>query len=401
MVRLRIRGIVHLPWNRQPELFDDRFYKAVANAIAEIVGVEPSKEVTDEILSGALDVVLAKFTAQVQFHVRRYQRKNIRRFGRADKSFERRLRGHWGSALDQYKIISAGLRELGSEFNGFQRPAAVESQDFVFEALTGLHARACRTAEEVYHLLSGGFPKGALARCRTLHELAVTSGIICAYGHDSNYADLAERYLLHDHILNWKDALDYQEHCREIGYEPFSEAEMQEFEATRNAVIERLGRSFGMENGWATELAARLAIEGDPRPTFKNLEAIANLSHLRSYYKLASHEVHSDAKGWRLNVGQRGDVTYLSAGRMNFGLADPGQLALHSLQLCTTHLLFCAGSPRPADLVCVKAIQGLVDRVDEDFAAAEQSVYAAEEKIQSELKSKGKRQTTARILFSW
>lgn len=76
----------------------------------------------------------------------------------------------------------------------------MEKQDYLFEALTGLHARACRVAVEIHHLLAGGFPMGALARCRTLHEIAVTMMILADFGCMDEHPDLAERFLLHEDI---------------------------------------------------------------------------------------------------------------------------------------------------------------------------------------------------------
>jgi hypothetical protein len=42
--------------------------------------------------------------------------------------------------------------------------------------------------------LSSGFPKGALSRCRTLHELAVTSIVIAEHGREAAYSDLLSAF---------------------------------------------------------------------------------------------------------------------------------------------------------------------------------------------------------------
>jgi hypothetical protein len=147
---------------------------------------------------------------------------------RQQRAFERRLRKHWGKALDLYFAVAVCAEEAGATFNDRHRPAAEEHQDLVFEAMTGLHARACRTALEVHRLLAGGFPMGALSRCRTLHELAVTMIILAEHGRQSDHVDLAERFLLHSVVMSYQDALVYQENCGALGYEPFTPEDMAE-----------------------------------------------------------------------------------------------------------------------------------------------------------------------------
>ena len=63
------------------------------------------------------------------------------------------------------------------------------------DALADLHARACRTALDVFHLLESGLAAGAMARCRTLHELAVISMVLREYSSHEGHG-LAERFLI-------------------------------------------------------------------------------------------------------------------------------------------------------------------------------------------------------------
>jgi hypothetical protein len=140
----------------------------------------------------------------------------------------------------------------------------------------------------VHRLLSSGFPKGALSRCRTLHELAVTSIVIAEHGREPAHADLAEKFLLHQVVMEYKDALVYQEQCETLGYEPFSDEAMAKMKRRHDDLVQRYGPLFAKPYGWASGLDG-------PQPTFRDLEKLAELSHLRSHYRWASHEVHSDA----------------------------------------------------------------------------------------------------------
>jgi hypothetical protein len=93
---------------------------------------------------------------------------------------------------------------------------------------------------------------------------------------------------------------------------------------------------------------------------------------MRSHYRWASHEVHSDAKGSALNLYSHGGITYRSSGMTNTGLAEPGHLALISLHQCTAYLLTRGtDSLSPRDLLALLAMEVLVDRSGEAFGAAQ------------------------------
>src|SRR3712207_5473713 len=88
-------------------------------------------------------------------------------------AFEKRLAARWRAGLDLYETILGLAYDAGARFNRRHRVHAAEANDLVFEVLTHLHARACRTASEVLALLKTGHATGAHARWRTLHEIAV------------------------------------------------------------------------------------------------------------------------------------------------------------------------------------------------------------------------------------
>jgi hypothetical protein len=356
----------------------------MSHALAAGLDEDAAAALAGEAYSQALHEAFDKSVPRVIERLTRTAPRMLRRHRRQQRAFERRLHKHWGKALDLYFAVAVSAEEVGATFNSTHSPAAVERQDFVFEALTGLHARACRTAFEVHRLLSSGFPKGALSRCRTLHELAVTSIVIGQHGREAAYSDLAERFLLHEVVIGYKDALLYQENCETLGYEPFSDEDMAEMKRGYDDLVQRYGPTFRKPYGWASSL-------GSPEPTFHDLERLAELAHVRSHYRWASHEVHSDAKGSALNMYRFGDIAYRSSGMTNTGLAEPGHLALISLHQCTVCLLTRGtDSVSPRDLLTLKAMQGLVDQAGEAFGAAQTSINKAEHRIR-------KRQASRRL----
>ena len=120
-------------------------------------------------------------------------------------SFEKRLYNLWKEPLDLLEMFLVISHEAGEVFNKEFRPEAAKNQDFVFEVLVRLHARACLTGNEIVTLLRSGYASGAYARWRTLYEIAVTGLFIKEYGND-----VAEQYLLHDSIESYKAMIEYQ-----------------------------------------------------------------------------------------------------------------------------------------------------------------------------------------------
>ena len=282
--------------------------------------------------------------------------KMLREHRRLKRGFERRLRSRWGSGLDLFYMVYVGSEEAGSMFNSTHRPQAAEDNDVLFDVLTRLHARACRTALEVHHLLSGGFGLGALARARTLHEIAVTAMVLNEHGRQPGNEDLAEKFTLHECISSYRDALQFQKSAEALGYAPFSDEDMAVMKRDNNNLLAKYGGNYREPQGWA----AALVHHG--RPKFVDLEDLATVAHLRPHYRWASHEVHSDSKGLSQNTLRRGESEWQSTGPANIGLADPGQMALISLHQTTVALLLCLENPEPNDLIALIALQELVDR---------------------------------------
>lgn len=242
------------------------------------------------------------------------------------QGFEERLATVWGEALDLYDVVVEVCRHYGSEINGTDRPQAAASQSFRFEVLVNLHVRSCRTAREIGALLRAGYAKGALARWRAMHELAIVARLI-ADGDD----ELAERYLLHDHV----DALDamkeYNEHAAQLGETPLDDVDLDEATTAYDQMIRRFGKKFAGQNGWAAGLV--------DRPTWKQLEQKAELGHLRPYYTWSSHSIHATPKGGRLTMLDTADGVFLEVGPNTSSLADPASAALASLCSVTVGLL--------------------------------------------------------------
>lgn len=290
--------------------------------------------------------------------------------------FERRLRQRWGPALDLYECVYVCCLESGEEFHKEQSARAAHDDDAKFSALTLLHGRACLVASEIYGLLRTGHAAGAQARWRTLHELAVVAFILGA--HDR---EISERFLLHRRVEQYKDAKRYQQHCEAIGYEKFSDEEMKGMRRASDEVVARYGPGYGRDWGWARPL-----LPENEQPSFASLEKLAGFEHLRPWYRLANHGIHSGATGAVHVVDFYGRGREMLAGPSNSGLADPADGALISLcQVTTALLLYGAPAPPQAeDIVKIKTIGVMLDRAQQAFIDIHSALEEEEAAIEAQ-----------------
>lgn len=298
--------------------------------------------------------------------------------------FRDRLRGHWGDALDTLQTIIETVEQGCDLFWG--RSITEGEVPPLAQALSMLTGQAVRVSREVHALLEGGYPHGALSLCRTLHEIAVQAAILSRFGTMSEYSELGEKYLRHDAVLNYQDALIYERDAEALGHPPLGEATLARAKTSYDEALAAYGKAFRRRYGWASQLPG-LPLE----PSFEQLESAAELDHQRGYYKWASHQVHATPKGLRLGRFSRGGTSRQLSGQSNTGLADPGQQAARSLFRVFT---FCAVSADPMsfyDQLLLASLNHLVDRADREFVAGEESVDAAEEALQAECAARGMR----------
>lgn len=367
---------MRLPWHLGAQSFDETYYDTVAEHVQRLV--DDGMDVDEAIVTAAnaMDPALDKAAPELAQTLIRTAPRMLRERSRRHHGFSKRLRKHWGPALDLFYVLTVCAEEAGADFYSDRVAGRDYDRRALHEALTGLHARACRTALEVHHLLSDGLASGAFARARTMHELAVTALVLQEYSQTDAHADLAERFLAHDDVQNWSDLQTYQHDAATLDVELFTDAEMTDVKERRDAAVAKFGPSFTGRNGWAAGL------DGIKQPTFRDLERLAKLDHLRGYYRWASHEVHSGSKGSRLNLLRRDGQSVKNSGYTNTGLADPGQMALISLHQTTVAVLISADSS-PRDLLVLKAMQHMLSDACEAFVAGGRSVQQAEERYQA------------------
>lgn len=281
-------------------------------------------------------------------------------------AFEDELFARWGKALDLFETVLVIAQEAGAACNAERRPRAAEERDLVLDVLIRLHARACLTASEVGALLRSGHADAAMARWRTLHEIAVVASFIKQHGRA-----MAERYLLHQVVESCKAAEQYALYHERLGDEPLDPEELPHLREQRASLCRRFGKAFGGQYGWAA------AAFNDHSPTIEEIERAVGLSHMRPYYRMASHGVHPNPKGILFSLGNRAPQRMMLAGPSDAGLADPGHATLIALTQCTAILL--TRTPDPQALVTCQALLQLTDAAGQAFLDAHNYVTLQED----------------------
>mgnify|MGYP000668902283 CR=1 FL=1 len=247
----------------------------------------------------------------------------------AAKGFEERSFERWKFAFDHLEMMWEIAQELGElNANEFDQ-GTDESTQVVMAALSNIFPKALLVTNEIICLLKGGFPDGALARWRSLHELTVTAMYILQEGREPAIA-----YMLSFHFAARRAALQMNEHSELAGFEKFSKRDLEDFDTRRNEAEKALGRKITKDKDgeWpAINLKHR---------DFAAIEKRVGMDHWRPRYKWASQHTHADLKpvGNLLGMSESKEAVNL-VGASNSGFADPFMMTAISLaQITNTYL---------------------------------------------------------------
>jgi len=275
--------------------------------------------------------------------------------------FREHLEERWGHPLGQLRMLLTMCREWCRwihQRNVSQRgdPKKKQLRSILIRLLT----RGCQVTDEIICLLENGFADGAMARWRTLHEIAVVAAVIRHYG-----SDIAERYVDHQAVESKRKLDKYLACYKDLGYKPLSARAQQKIDKAYNAAVARYGKTFKSEYGWA---AYHLKID---RPTFADLEKAAGRAEMRSHYQMGNDNIHAGIKSMYVRLGLLNSDDLL-AGRSNAGLMEPGQSTAHTL----TQLSAIVGLSEPImdDLVTADMMRMLTDDVPKSLYKADRQL---------------------------
>lgn len=275
-------------------------------------------------------------------------------------AFKERLEMRWGKALGKLRMLLAIVMEWAQ--GAFERKQRRSDRRLphLDDVLLRLHVRACQVTHEIIVLLENGYADGAMARWRTLHEIAITAAVIAKFGDE-----IAERYVHYQIVESHKAAIAFEQNHQALGFTPISKRQLERIQRDFEKAKERFGKAFGDEYGWA---AHHIGGVKKKRITFADLEAEAGDAMMRSPYKMASYNVHASPKGVYFKMGTVDGSPALLAGASNAGLAEPGQHTAVSLVGIT--LLLIDDSAIFDDIVVAKLVARLGADIPKEFGRA-------------------------------
>jgi hypothetical protein len=189
-----------------------------------------------DVISASTDELSKKILGDLKRKWRAVSRRQMRDFS----AFSRRLYDRWRVPMESLKMLLTISRELGARVNEDLRdPSRIKGRHDLIDVLSRSHARSCQITEEIACLLSAGLADGAMARWRTMHEIAVVASFIAAGGEE-----LAERYVQHQVVESKRAANEYEKYCKRLGRRPLSKNEMKRLESRCAALDKKFGRDF-------------------------------------------------------------------------------------------------------------------------------------------------------------
>jgi hypothetical protein len=290
------------------------------------------------------------------------------------RGFNDRLEKRWGRGLGLLRLLLTITREWAEESEQRNR----KKRSHLRSVLLRLHVRACQVANEIIVLLEHGFADGAMARWRTLHEIATVGAVIAKHGED-----IAERYVHYQIVESYRALKAYERDHKELKFKPASKAETQRVQKKYDEAIARFGKPFGKEYGWAAQHLRKS--EGD-KLNFARLEAEIDSAYMRSPYKMASYNVHASPKGAYFRLGNIDGSPVMLAGATNAGLTEPAQHTAISLAEFT--LVVIGDSDRMTDILMGNVIRRIETMIPREFWKAEQKLRRDERRIRRSVKKK-------------
>lgn len=229
------------------------------------------------------------------------------------RRFQQHMQDTWGYALDMlryYILVSERAGILFSEIYGSE----YQTGDYRFDALSKLHGRACRVSREVLILLNAGYASGAMARWRSIYEMAGTAIFI-----SNNSQNTAERFLDYRVVEDYYEAEEFQKYSEELGFEPISDESWETIEENFEKMIGKHGEEFKDFHGWLVTDLGNNAGRSD-------LFEASGIDEYEPFYNFANNPTHGGSKGSQYQLGIPDELVPL--GPSANGLIDPAQMTV-------------------------------------------------------------------------
>lgn len=255
--------------------------------------------------------------------------------------FKSRLSIRWYDGLVLLQSIITISEESSMEIidEFLENENVNEKYKLIMDVLFKLHSRSVQISKEIFTLLMNGFPDGALARWRSLHETNVIFSVLTKNFTDIDKTyDIVKRFMDYTEIERMKEIKIYKIATPKLNLEEIGYKEEKEYEKRRLEILDKYGGDFEKPNMWAKPLFP----SNQKKILFYQLEKLARIDKLNPYYNQANYQVHTSPKGIYQSLSFLPDTnqeTFFNYGQSNYGLSLPGQLTAISLVQITVKLL--------------------------------------------------------------
>jgi len=239
--------------------------------------------------------------------------------------------------LSYLKVMVMICEEFGKDFFDKYKTKSEEDLNIKFIAFRELHAKATLKSKAILSLLVNGYPDDAFGLWRSLFELQVIASFL-----DKNQHDIAERFILWEHIINYQRANEFNNKTlndvKKITQEDISSLKKAEEEIIKKYNLTRPKNGFS-DYEWASQ-----ALSKKGRISFYDIVCNVNLNYFYPYYSCACEKLHSSFKTNYAHLGlSQNSMGYL-VGPSPYGFEDPIMFSIFSLYTVTLLFLKSEGS---------------------------------------------------------
>jgi len=332
----------------------DAIHQGLEDQLPALLPEDMGEEEAEQIVTEAISENRSRLAEIIIKDLRRRAPQTLKAERKATAGFEARLCDRWKPAFDLYEQLLLIITEVGGENDSVLRPVAVADSDWKFEAISHLHARSLLVGREIYALLKAGYPDGALARWRALHEHAVIALFI-------SQCDplVALRYLAGFHVRAHTAAVEVNDYALRANLTPFSSSTIadlaQKAEAAR---LQAGGHPLKKEFDWALPgLNGRTA-------NFREIELATGMDHWRPRYRWACQHNHGGHRPWMSMLGMSESESEVAlVGGSNSGFVDP--LHMSAISLLNVFSAFLFLEPNIDRIIMVEIAAKFVDELGE------------------------------------
>lgn len=326
LIEQNIKNISKLDENRQKEIFD---------------------KISNDIVSSTASIILARLKIDAP--------KMIKSRNKESDDFVKLNRKKWKRGFDKFEMLLEISYEAGADFHNEFLPIAKKEENLVFEVLTRLYARCLQIGNEILILLKHGYPDGAHARWRTVHEISTIANFIFKHGND-----VARKYLEHNIIDSYHGSQEFMKYHKKLKQPPLASKELKNLKQDFNNLKDKYGSNFMKRYGWAAEALRK------SNPSIENIESDVGFDKYRPFNRMACHNIHAGAKGilFRIAYDEQNDKVILT-GPSDKNFTDPAHGTAISLYLITRAFLNLY--PNKDREIIVEILYLLSEEIGDDF----------------------------------